>query len=175
MILGTRQSMRSIITIGPALAAMLLCGCIGGSGTTAAAGDPVPPTLNSVALTVDGGPAGATGAINHAYVTVKVCVPGSQTQCASIDHVLLDTGSWGLRLVRSVLAAHTVTLNAETDSQGRSDRRMRELRRRPNLGTRGARGRLDGRRKRRQIARAGHGRYSVQVRRRRRLAEPMAR
>ena len=71
---------------------------------------------------VDGGcgPAGATGAINHAYVTVKVCAPGSQTQCASIDHVLLDTGSSGLRLVRSVLAAGGVTLSAETDAQGRA-------------------------------------------------------
>lgn len=98
---------------------MLLTGCIGGSGTTAAASDPVVPALNTVALTVDTGPAGATGAINHAYVAVKVCAPGSQTQCSSIDHVLLDTGSWGLRLVRSVLNAHAVTLNAELDAQGR--------------------------------------------------------
>ena len=36
--------------------------------------------------------------INHAYVTVEVCVAGTKT-CASIDHVLLDTGSNGLRLV----------------------------------------------------------------------------
>ncbi len=112
--------MRFIITIGTALAAMLLDGCIGGSGTTAAASDPVVPALNTVALTVDSGPAGASGAINHAYVTVKVCVPGSQTQCSNIDHVLLDTGSWGLRLVRSVLSAHGVTLDAELDAQGRA-------------------------------------------------------
>jgi hypothetical protein len=71
-------------------------------------------------LVVDSGPAGVTGAINHAYVTVRVCVPGSQTQCADIDHVLLDTGSWGLRLVRSVLTAHGVTLSAETDAQGQA-------------------------------------------------------
>src|ERR1035441_6249384 len=58
--------------------------------------------------------------INHAYVTVKVCVPGSQTECASVDHVLLDTGSWGLRLVRSVLTAHAVTLSPEVDTQGRA-------------------------------------------------------
>jgi len=76
--------------------------------------------LNTVALTVDSGPTAATGAINHAYVTVKVCAAGSQTQCANIDHVLLDTGSVGLRLVRSVLAAGAVTLSAQTDSQGRA-------------------------------------------------------
>jgi hypothetical protein len=51
-------------------------------------------------------------------VTVKVCAPGSQTQCANVDHVLLDTGSVGLRLVRSVLAAGGVTLSAQTDGQG---------------------------------------------------------
>jgi Protein of unknown function (DUF3443) len=53
-------------------------------------------------------------------VTIKVCAPGSQTQCASIDHVLLDTGSSGLRLVRSVLVAGGVTLSAETDAQGQA-------------------------------------------------------
>ena len=151
--------MRSIITIGPALAAMLLSACIGGSGTTAAAGDPVVPALNTVALTVDAGPAGATGAINHAYVTVKVCAPGSQTQCSSIDHVLLDTGSWGLRLVRSVLTAHAVTLNAEVDCAGTSDRGVRELRRRTDLGSGGAGGYLARRRERGEIAGADHGRH----------------
>jgi hypothetical protein len=110
---------RSIIKIGTLLAAILLSACIGGKGTTAAASDPL-PTQNTLALTVDGGPAGAAGAINHAYVTVKVCTPGSQTQCSNIDHVLLDTASWGLRLVRSVLTAHAVTLSAEADTQGRA-------------------------------------------------------
>ncbi len=111
---------RSIVQIGTMLAAAAMSACIGGNGTTAAgATDPV-STINTLALIVDSGPAGAAGAINHAYATVKVCVPGSQTQCASIDHVLLDTGSSGLRLVRSVLTAHGVTLIAEADAQGRA-------------------------------------------------------
>jgi hypothetical protein len=111
--------MRSIIQIGIVLAASQLAACVGGNGTTAATA-PVAPVVNTTALTVDSGPAGVTGAVNHAYVTVRVCVPGSQTQCADIDHVLLDTGSWGLRLVRSVLTAHGVTLSAETDAQGQA-------------------------------------------------------
>jgi hypothetical protein len=110
--------MRSIIKIGAMLAASLLAACKGGDGTTAA-GKPVVPTLNTLTVTVDSGPAAASGQINHAYVTVKVCSPGSQTQCASVDHVLLDTGSVGLRLVRSVLAAGAVSLTAQTDAQGR--------------------------------------------------------
>jgi hypothetical protein len=112
--------MRSIIKIGTILAAALLVACKGGNGSLATGINPPAPTLNTVALTVDSGPMGATGAINHAYVTVKVCAAGSQTQCANIDHVLLDTGSVGLRLVRSVLAARAVTLSAQTDAQGRA-------------------------------------------------------
>ncbi len=115
--------MRPIILVAPLLAA-LLGACVGGNGTSAASVVP-PAPQNTLAVTIDAGPPAAAGgppigAINHGYVTVKVCVPGSQTECASIDHVLLDTGSVGLRLVRSVLSAHAVTLGAETDAQGRT-------------------------------------------------------
>jgi hypothetical protein len=108
--------MRSMARIATMLTAAVLSACIGGKGTTASV--PPPPTVNTLTLTVDSGPTAATGQINHGYVTVKVCAPGSQTQCANVDHILLDTGSVGLRLVRSVLAAGGVTLNAQTDSQG---------------------------------------------------------
>jgi hypothetical protein len=107
--------MRCLWRLGAALAAGLLAACVGGNGTTAAAAHP-PPVLNTMTLTVDAGPAGSSGAINHGYVTVKVCAHGSASRCASIDHVLLDTASWGLRLVGSVLAAKSVALTNETDS-----------------------------------------------------------
>jgi hypothetical protein len=103
------------------LAPCLLCACIGGSNGTVSNNTPPPPTVNTLALIVDGGPPGlpaGSDVFNQAYVTVKVCVPGSTTQCANIDHVWLDTGSWGLRLVRSVLTAGGVTLAAETDANG---------------------------------------------------------
>jgi hypothetical protein len=103
-----------------ALAALLLSACIGGSNTPAGGTKFTTPTPNTVTLTVDGGPAAASGTINHAYVSVKVCVPGSTTQCATIDHVLLDTGSSGLRLVGSVLTQANLALTAETDAQGQS-------------------------------------------------------
>lgn len=110
--------MRSPHRSGIILLAALLTACVGNSGTPG--GKPPPPVVpNTLTVTVDSGPAGNTGQINHAYVTVTVCVPGSQTQCTNIDHVLLDTGSTGLRLVGSVLAAG-VTLAAETDSQGQT-------------------------------------------------------
>ncbi len=111
---------RRLAHFGTLLAAGLLSGCIGGKSPTAPGSNPVSTTQNTLSLTIDAGPAAATGQINHAYVTVKVCAPGSQTQCASIDHVLLDTGSSGLRMVRSVLVSGGVTLAAETDAQGQA-------------------------------------------------------
>jgi len=58
----------------------------------------VAPPANVVPITVDNGPAGATGQFNVPYVSVTVCRPGT-TVCQTIDHVMLDTGSYGLRLV----------------------------------------------------------------------------
>lgn len=109
----------SMMRIGTLLAASLLSACIKSNNPATPAGNPVSTTLNTVALTVDTGPSVATGQINHAYVTLKVCASG-QTQCASIDHVLVDTGSSGLRLVRSVLTSGGVTLSGATDSQGQA-------------------------------------------------------
>jgi Protein of unknown function (DUF3443) len=96
----------------------VLSACLGNHSSTPTSATPPPPVVNTMTVTVDSGPAAATGAINHPYVTVRVCAPGSTTQCADVDHVLLDTGSWGLRLVRSVLAAGSVTLSGETDTHG---------------------------------------------------------
>ncbi len=113
---------RPFICIISLLSGCLLGGCIRGNSPLGSGNNgPAPvPTPNTVAVSVDTGPAAAAGQINHAYVTVKVCASGSQTQCASIDHVRLDTGSSGLRLVRSVLASAGVTLAAETDAQGQA-------------------------------------------------------
>jgi Protein of unknown function (DUF3443) len=112
--------MAAISRVGALLAATLLSACIGNKNPVPPSNSSTAPTPNVLPLSVDAGPAAAMGQINHAYVTVKVCSPGSQTQCTNIDHVLLDTGSSGLRLVRSAVAAGGVTLASETDSQGQS-------------------------------------------------------
>lgn len=82
--------------------------CTGAGGSAAASAalsvTPAPGSSNSTAITVDGGPTG-TGAINVPYVSVTVCRPGT-TICQTIDHVLLDTGSFGLRLLASSLDAN---------------------------------------------------------------------
>ena len=121
---GVAALMSAALMSAALMSAALLCGCVGGNGTSAASVAPAAPQ-NTLTLTVDAGPPASpggapVGAINHAYVTVKVCASGSKTECANIDHVLLDTGSVGLRLVRSVLAAQAVALTAQTDAQGRT-------------------------------------------------------
>jgi hypothetical protein len=129
-------------TVRPLLAAMLimlLAACGGGgsagsssssSGTTStsssstSSGGTVTLT-NFTTVTVDAGPAalntgtGAYTATNVPYVSVTVCAPGSTTNCQTIDHVLLDTGSVGLRLEASVLNSTLLSaLTSQTDTSG---------------------------------------------------------
>ena len=46
-----------------------------------------------------------------------VCAPGSTTNCQTIDHIQVDTGSYGLRILAPVL---TVSLPVVTLSSGSS-------------------------------------------------------
>jgi hypothetical protein len=71
--------------------------------------------VNFAAITVDAGPQPQTfTAVNESFISVTVCVP-STTTCQTIDHVLVDTGSSGLRLLSSLL---TVPLPQQLDSSG---------------------------------------------------------
>lgn len=80
---------------------LMLASCGGGSGV--ANPPPPPPSGGNVAtLTVDSGPAGS---VNTLFVSVTVCAPGSSSNCQTIDHVQVDTASWGLRIMASVLNA----------------------------------------------------------------------
>lgn len=63
---------------------------------------------NNLRVTVEGGPSSGfslTPSANVLYATVSVCVPGDPTQCQSIDHVQVDTGSVGLRILASKVTA----------------------------------------------------------------------
>jgi hypothetical protein len=84
---------------------------ITGGGTTVGQKGPEvvidqPTGPNTAEIVVDSGPASgfSLGVANLPYVSVKVCAPGSTTQCATIDHVFLDTGSIGFRVLRSAVA-----------------------------------------------------------------------
>ncbi len=79
------------------------------TGTANTALTTIPSTTGNVAsVVVDAGPVTGTASINVAYVSVTVCTPGtsgSTAACQTIDHVTLDTGSYGLRLVNSALSS----------------------------------------------------------------------
>jgi hypothetical protein len=86
--------------------------CGGGGSTVTPAGVPTlnnrpspPSPPNALAVTVDTGPANSGYNVNRLYTTVTICFPGSLTQCQTIDHVLVDTGSTGLRLLASKMAS----------------------------------------------------------------------
>ncbi len=85
-------------------------GCGGGSSqaksttttTTTSSG------ANVLPIAVDGGPTAkqANGSIyeNAAFATVTVCAPGTTT-CTTIDNLLVDTGSVGLRVFQSSVSS----------------------------------------------------------------------
>jgi hypothetical protein len=70
---------------------------------------------NVTQLVIDFGP-NQKGFANSLYASVTVCVPGT-TQCQTIDHVVVDTGSVGLRIMGSAL---TLALPPLTNATGDS-------------------------------------------------------
>ena len=87
----------------------------GGSGSGGSGGS----TGNVQAIVVDSGPpqvaSSNTPAINTAYTTVTICAPGSTTNCQTIDHIQVDTGSSGLRILHDAIS---ISLPLQTDTAG---------------------------------------------------------
>ncbi len=94
-------AIRNGITTAAVCGALLFAGACGGTGSSSTKTQTPPPTGSNVAsLTVNAGPAGDYA--NGAFTSVTVCTPGTST-CQTIDGVLVDTGSSGLRLLSSAL------------------------------------------------------------------------
>lgn len=83
----------------------LLAACGGGSGSSTKT--QAPPGNNVATLTVNGGPAAGVNYADAAFTSVTVCAPGS-SNCATVDGVLVDTGSIGLRLLASAIPSLTL-------------------------------------------------------------------
>jgi hypothetical protein len=81
------------------LLVVLLAGCGGSSG-----GSQRGAAANVLTLSVDGPLCGGSSSAypNEPCVQVTVCEPGTG-QCLTIDDILLDTGSYGLRIFRQAL------------------------------------------------------------------------
>ncbi len=110
--------------LAAALSACFLAACGGGGGgsSSSAAGSATTSnnngttsaaaiSANAVAVTV-GSSVGGNAFRNIPTVSVTVCAPGTST-CQTIDNILVDTGSVGLRLISSAV---TITLPTVTTS-----------------------------------------------------------
>ena len=97
-----------------ALAAMALAGCggSGGSSSSSGGGNTPPPVNNTQPIAVNAGP--ANNSANAAFTSVTVCNPGTAT-CTTVPDVLVDTGSTGLRILRSAL---NLTVTNSSDGSG---------------------------------------------------------
>ena len=95
-----------------ALSMLSACGGGGGSAPSAGGSVPVVPTpvaqSNVLPMVVGAGP---SNNVNIPFVSVRVCVPGT-SDCRTIDNVLVDTGSTGLRLLNSTMSG--LALPAQT-------------------------------------------------------------
>ena len=72
---------------------------------------------NAALIVIDSGPPGVNGIINVPFVSVTVCRNGTSA-CQTIDHVLVDTGSYGLRLISPGVLDPALSLPAVTGSAG---------------------------------------------------------
>ena len=99
----------------------LAIGCGGGSNNSNSNNNNGTPTQNTQPIAVNGGPPAAIALSgvypNGAFTSVTVCVPGSSTSCQTIDGVLVDTGSFGLRLL-SAAKGGELTLGLPTTNIG---------------------------------------------------------
>ena len=85
-------------------------GCGGSSGTAPGNNPIAAPTQNVQPLAVNAGPAGNYA--NGVFTSVTVCLPSNASDCQTINGVLVDTGSVGLRILASAL---TLALPQQTN------------------------------------------------------------
>ena len=116
------------VPLAALLSIFLIClsGCGGGMATSTTASTPITPPVtspnavnNSAAIVAGGGP---TENVNGVYTSVTLCTPGTSS-CATINGVLVDTGSTGLRILSSALPSG-FSLPQQTDAKNNPARRM---------------------------------------------------
>jgi Protein of unknown function (DUF3443) len=115
-----RRRLVFVLTATLALAA----GCGGGSSKSTSTSSPssgASSGSNILSISVDGGPTAneTGGSIYHdaAFASATVCVPGSTSSCVTVDHLLVDTGSYGLRVLESeVDSLNLPAINASNGS-----------------------------------------------------------
>jgi hypothetical protein len=95
-----RTMIRSLSALSMIAGASLVA-CGGGDSSSSSTTSVTPTGSNVLSVVVDSGP--SSNSFNTLYTTVTICVPGSTTECQTIDNVQVDTMSYGLRILGSVL------------------------------------------------------------------------
>jgi hypothetical protein len=97
-----------------AFAFSLACGGGSSSSSSTTSTQTVTPSgANVAAISVNGGPAGNYA--DAAFTNVTICVPGT-SNCQTIENVLVDTGSSGLRILSSVMTLALPQQTSGSDS-----------------------------------------------------------
>lgn len=97
----------------------VLAGCGGGGSksTSTPGNNPIAPAGSNVqTINAGGGSFNPANIVNGAFASATICSPGTSS-CATIDGLLVDTGSTGLRVLASVLPSG-FTLPKQMDSSG---------------------------------------------------------
>jgi hypothetical protein len=96
-----------------ALGLCILAGCGGGGGSLNAPSSGPAPAANVTAVTVGPGPNGQVN-INIPYVNVTICQPNG-SNCVTVNNLLVDTRSYGIRVLASALSSAGLTLTNMAD------------------------------------------------------------
>lgn len=120
--------MKKYLSFAIIVTSVTLSACGSGGTSTNSTGNTAPPTSGSqssttsnvVPIVIDGGPTGQSPD-NTPFVSVTVCSTNSPTNCQTIDHIILDTGSMGLRIFASKLNSSLnltkQTINGQTTAE----------------------------------------------------------
>jgi hypothetical protein len=89
---------------GLSLSLSLLMGvaCGSSSSSSSSGGGAPAPVANTISVSINGGPVTTENVFNVLYTSVTLCEPGTTT-CQTINGILVDTGSSGLRILSSAL------------------------------------------------------------------------
>ena len=100
---GHWATYRGVLILAVVSAFVLLAACGGGGSSSTSTGGGGGSTNNVQAISVNGGPVAGQDYADAAFTSVTICVPGSTTSCATVDGILVDTGSVGLRILGSAI------------------------------------------------------------------------